>query len=116
MHDENCQYKGVLLDQKGDQRRKMRAVNSKVSYLTKKEASDDEVGGRAALGVHWDESRWLSQLHTHILHLALAQHPQHSLQRGKNSNHCVLENIGTFFNSPVKMTRQTTPKQEYRAR
>ena len=60
----------------------MRAVSIKVSYLTKKQTSDDEVRRRPPLGVHWDESRWLRQLHSHVLHLAIAQHPQQSLQRG----------------------------------
>ncbi len=52
---------------------------AKASYLTKKETSDDEVGGGPPLGVHWDQSRRLSQLHSHVLHLAVAQHSQQSL-------------------------------------
>ena len=52
---------------------------TKASYLTKKETSDNEVGGRPPLGVHWDQSRRLSQLHSHVLHLAVAQHSQQSL-------------------------------------
>ncbi len=32
------------------------------------------------------------------------------------SNYCVLEKIGTLLNCPVKITRQTKPKKEYRVR
>ena len=79
----------VLLGNQDQDQQEMKdeGCSAKVSYLTKDETSNDEVGGGPPLSVHWDQAHGLSQLHSHALHLAVAQHPQHSLQRGTAHEH-----------------------------